>query len=401
MPDPRRIVLVTTDFRPMVGGVADYLHRLAESLTLNTDVTVLTSVPQNGAAPNRSYRLQPLAPLPKRLLGRRLGDAVAPIRKLHTTAYFLALRRYADRLVTILQQDDDVAVLIGIWDTASHFWCDACRRAGVPYYLAAYGVELLIPLYGRLPGWRRRDFAGAARVIAISRATADLASRQFGLEKPPVIVNPGAGPPPARRDVDARAEQMQRALGLQGSGPVLLTVGRLVPRKGFDLVLQSVAHLRRDYPDVRYLIAGEGPGRARLEARARELGINSHVHLLGQVDELTKWAAYDLCDVFVMPNRSLEGTDFEGFGIVFVEAALAGRPSIAGRSGGTTDAVIDEVTGLLVDSESPDELTAALRRLLGDPALRKRLGRAGEERARNQFSPSALAGSLRAQLGWT
>jgi phosphatidylinositol alpha-1,6-mannosyltransferase len=101
-----------------------------------------------------------------------------------------------------------------------------------------------------------------------------------------------------------------------------------------------------------------------------------------------------------MPNRSLDGTDFEGFGIVFVEAALAGRPSIAGRSGGTADAVVDEVTGLVVDTERPGELTGALRRLLGDADLRRRFGRAADARARAQFSTPALAGSLRAQLGW-
>jgi len=384
----------------MVGGVADYLHRLAESLAERSDVTVMTCVPQNGAASHRAYRLQPLAPLPDRLLGRRFGDTVTPIRMVHTGVYFLALRRYADRLVAGISRDHDVAVVVGIWDTASHFWCDACRRAGSPYYLMAHGVELMIPLYGWLPRWRRDDFAGAARVIANSQATADFASRQFQLSKAPVVVNPGAGPPPVRHDVEARAGRLRQELGLGEAGPVVLTVGRLVPRKGFDLVLQSVAHLRDAFPDLQYVIVGEGPERANLEARAQALGISHRVHVLGHVDDLTKWAAYDLCDVFVMPNRSLDGTDVEGFGIVFVEAALAGRPSIAGRSGGTSDAVVDQVTGLLVDSERPGEVTNGLRQLLSDRELRCRLGHAGRERARVHFSPPALAASLRTQLGW-
>lgn len=383
----------------MVGGVADYLHRLAESLAAQTSVTVMTSVPQNGAAPDRSYRLQPLAPLPERVLSGRFGDRVAPIRKLNTGAYFLSLRRYANRLVRSIPRGEDTAVLIGIWDTASHFWCDACRRQDVPYYLAAYGVELVIPLYGRLPDWRCDDFAAAARVVAISRATADLAALKFGLSRPPAIVNPGAGPAPARGDIEARAIRLRQDLGLD-AGPIVLTVGRLVARKGVDLVLRSVADLRADHPGLRYLIAGDGPERARLEADARALGIERQVHLLGSVDELTKWAAYDLCDVFVMPNRRLGGTDFEGFGIVFVEAALAGRPSIAGRSGGTADAVVDQLTGLLVEPERAGELTGALRRLLADGDLRRRLGQAGAERARSRFSTRAVGDSLRAQLGW-
>jgi phosphatidylinositol alpha-1,6-mannosyltransferase len=101
-----------------------------------------------------------------------------------------------------------------------------------------------------------------------------------------------------------------------------------------------------------------------------------------------------------MPNRVLGGADWEGFGIVFLEAALSRRPSIAGRSGGAGDAVVDEVTGLLVDPESPHELTHALRRLLQDDQLRDRLGRAGQEMARTRFTSGAAAESLRAQLGW-
>jgi phosphatidylinositol alpha-1,6-mannosyltransferase len=97
----------------------------------------------------------------------------------------------------------------------------------------------------------------------------------------------------------------------------------------------------------------------------------------------------------------LGGQDWEGFGIVFLEAALSGRPSVAGRTGGAGDAVVDGVTGLLVDPESPDELTNALRRLLADRTLREQLGGAGLERARTQFTSGAAAARLRAQVGWS
>jgi phosphatidylinositol alpha-1,6-mannosyltransferase len=401
MSAPDRLVFLTTDFRPMVGGVADYLHGLADALAGQTRVDVMTSVAQNGAAWDSAYTLEPLPPLPERRLGCRLGDAFAPARKLHTGAFFLALRRYADRAIARIgrQPGEHVAVLVGIWDTAAHFWCEATRRAGMSYYLFAHGVELLIPLYGRLPAWRRADFEQASGVIANSHATATLAVAQFGLAKAPAVVNPPVGPRPPARDIEAHAADLRRRLRLTG-GPVLLSVGRLVARKGFDLVLHCVADLRRESPGLTYVLAGDGPERPRLDAIVRDLDLAGHVRFLGATDELTKWAAYDLCDVFVMPNRVLAGLDWEGFGIVFLEAAIAGRPAIGGRTGGVADAIADEVTGLLVDPEQQDALTRALRRLLNDDALRRRLGGAGAERARTTFCAAAAAERLKEQLGW-
>jgi glycosyltransferase involved in cell wall biosynthesis len=398
---PDRIVFLTTDFRPIVGGVADHLHRLADTLAGHSRVTVMTSVDPHGAAWERAYRLEPLPPLPDRRLHHRVGDAFAPIRKLHTGAFFLALRRYADRTMARVgrQAGEDVAVVIGIWDTAAHFWCEAARRAKLPYYLFAHGVELLIPLYGGWPEWRRADFQHATRVIANSQATAALAVERFGLVPEPAVVNPSVGPRPAVRDLEAHAADLRRRLQL-ADGPVLLSVGRLVARKGFDLVLRSVADLRHERPHLKYVIAGDGPERDRLESLVRDLDLEAHVRFLGAADDVTKWAAYDLCDVFVMPNRVLGGLEWEGFGIVFLEAALAGRPAIGGRTGGAADAIADEVTGLLVDPERQGALTQAIRRLLNDAALRQRLGRAGEEMARTTFSATAAADRLRVQLDW-
>jgi phosphatidylinositol alpha-1,6-mannosyltransferase len=385
----------------MLGGVADYLHRLADAIATRIPTTVMTTATRDSADWSHAYRLEPLPPLPDRRLGRCLGDRLLPVRKLRTGAYFLALGRYADRTVARVAAAGgrDAAVVIGIWDTAAHFWCAACRRSGVPYHLFAHGAEVVMPFYGRLPAWRAADFREAVCVIANSSATARLAVERLMLTVVPVVVNPSVGPRPSPDEIVRGTAEMRQKLRLH-DGPTLLSVGRLVPRKGFDLALRSVAAVSAEYPGLDYLIAGDGPEACRLESLTRDLGLTGHVHFMGQVNERTKWAAYDACDVFVMPNRVLGGADWEGFGIVFLEAALSGRPSIAGRTGGTADAVVDEVTGLLVDPESPDELTGALRRLLRDDRLRDRLGRAGEEAARTRFSPAAAAERLSTQLGW-
>ncbi len=213
MADPRHIIFLTTDFRPLVGGVADHLHRMADHLAARTPTSVMTTVPIGAADWPHAYRLVSLPPLPERKLGQMVADGVAPIRKLHTGAYYLALRRYANRLFDRIRKNgDDVVVVIGIWDTASHFWCGACRRARIPYHIVAHGVELLLPLYGRWPQRREKDFARSARVIANSRATARLAADTFALSTPPAVVNPSVGPRPAPDAIAERAADLRRQL---------------------------------------------------------------------------------------------------------------------------------------------------------------------------------------------
>jgi phosphatidylinositol alpha-1,6-mannosyltransferase len=199
--------------------------------------------------------------------------------------------------------------------------------------------------------------------------------------------------------VDARARELRARLG-DHAGPVVLSVGRLVPRKGFDAAINSLAALRRDFPQVRYVVIGDGPERQRLADLAHERGVGEQVLLLGRADDAMKWAAYECCDLFVMPNRSLDGTDWEGFGIVFAEAARAGRAVVAGRNGGVADAVIDGETGLLVDADDPAALAAAIRRLLEHPEERRRMGAAAAQLAAERFTPAGLRRQLIQNVQW-
>jgi len=395
-------VIASTDFRPMVGGVADYLHRMAESVASVQDVTVMSSVSSGQLRWTHAYRLEALPPLPERRLGRRVGDRIPAVRKLHTGAYFLTLKRYGRRVVRRAREiaPETPVMIVGIWDTVSHFWCSACREAGIPYYLVAYGVELLLPLYGALPDWRRADFAGAHGVIAVSHATADLAVSRFGLATKPIVVNPIAGEPLTGPAVEACRRDLDQILGYT-AGPVLLSVGRLVARKGFDAVLDAVGALRTQFPGLKYVVLGDGPERPRLQDRAASLGLTDRVVMLGRADDAMKWAAYERCDLFVMPNRALGGADWEGFGIVFVEAARAGRAVVAGNSGGVADAVTNGETGLLVDPEDPKALRSALEMLLRDDHQRQRMGAAARRRAREGFSRESLQMRVAAALELT
>ncbi|HEY6348994.1 MAG TPA: glycosyltransferase family 4 protein [Candidatus Angelobacter sp.] len=190
-----------------------------------------------------------------------------------------------------------------------------------------------------------------------------------------------------------RADLIER-YGLQGK-KVLLTVARLVPRKGHKVVLQALPKVLDEVPNLKYLIAGEGPEKERLQALALELGVQHAVTFTGDIGHDQICDFYNLCDVFAMINRLDESGDVESFGMVFTEANAVGKPVIAGRSGGTAEAVLQGQTGFLVDPESADEVAGRLILLLKNEHLSRRMGVAGLERVRLEFNWATRAQALR------
>jgi len=185
-------------------------------------------------------------------------------------------------------------------------------------------------------------------------------------------------------------QDLLESIGSKNGQKLILSVGRLSRRKGFDQVIRAIPHLLNDGIDVRYAVAGIGEARDYLISLAEFLKIADRVHFLGHVSEadLPRW--YNASDVFAMPNREIKG-DTEGFGMVFIEAAACCKPSLAGKTGGTGDAVIDGVTGLRVDGASLDEVTQAMKSLLSDSGLAQSLGTNGYRRVQDQFSWNAVA----------
>ena len=169
-------------------------------------------------------------------------------------------------------------------------------------------------------------------------------------------------------------------LGLEGK-LVLLTVGRLVERKGVDTMLRTLAKLDEELPPWRYVVVSDGPYRATLESLATRLGIDDKVIFTGYVQQRELLTYYNLCDIFAMPNRRVVTDDesslsVEGFGMVFVDAAACAKPVIGGRSGGAVDAIADGINGFLVQPGDAEALRAAILKLT-DAALREQMGAAG------------------------
>jgi phosphatidyl-myo-inositol dimannoside synthase len=367
-------LLVTNDFPPKVGGIQSYLWELWRRLDPAT-FTVLTT-PYDGAdawdgeQPFRVVRVPEKVLWPTPSLARRI-DALAA----ETGAALIVL---------------DPALPVGLLGP----------RLSRPYGLVLHGAEVTVP--GRLPGAQRllgRVVRGAAEIVAAGGYPAAEAARAAGRALRVTVVPPGVDP--ARfRPLDPEERAKARALfDLPADGRVVVSLSRLVPRKGMDVLIEAAARLAPGRPDLVVAIGGAGRDRGRLERLVSRSG--APVRLLGRVPDGDLPALYGAADVYAMLCRNRwGGLEQEGFGIVFLEAAACGVPQVAGSSGGAAEAVADGETGLVVDApHDPDAVAVALAALLDDSGRRERMGTAARGRAVGEFAYDVLADRLAEVLG--
>ncbi|HIG45410.1 MAG TPA: glycosyltransferase family 4 protein [candidate division Zixibacteria bacterium] len=267
---------------------------------------------------------------------------------------------------------------------------------GIPYVVYVYGSETV--RLGTSNLFRRLMHAilnNSEKVIAISRVTAD-EFIAFGTDSVHIqVVYPGVDANRFRPDTPDQS--VIERFGLHNK-KVLLTVARLDERKGHDTVIRALGMLAEEVPELVYLIPSIGREEERLRRLVQESGLKDRVQFLGLFPDEDLPKLYNVCDIYVMPNRvttaSALAGDIEGFGIAFVEAGACGKPVIACRSGGAVEAVLDEETGLLVEPGSDEAVVTAIRRLLHDPDLAKRLGEAGRRRVETTFDWPILSAQL-------
>ena len=348
-PPVRRHLLVTNDFPPKVGGIQNYLWELWRRLPADR-FSVLTR-PHPEAAEFDAGEEYPIV--------RSAVPFLLPVPRVLAEIRGLLVSTGAELVVF------DPAVPVGALGP----------RLDVPYGVVLHGAEVTVP--ARMPGVAallRRTLAGAEVVVSASGYAAAEAHRLCPAMVPDDYVPPGVD---TGRFVPLDAErrgQARRRLGVAPDETLVLSVSRLVPRKGMDRLIEAVARLAPGRPDLRLLIAGAGRDAGRLEALVRRTG--APARLLGRVAEDALADLYGASDLFAMLCRKRWfGLEQEGFGIVFLEAAAAGVAQIAGDSGGAAEAVEHGAGGLVV--EKPDDVEAvadALAALLDDPERRRRLG---------------------------
>lgn len=271
------------------------------------------------------------------------------------------------------------------------------RVRGIEYVCYVHGEELAIARTSRQLTWMaRRVFRGARLVVANSQNTARLLRERWPVDETRLaVLNPGVD---AQRFVPAEHdERVRQSLGWSGRR-VVLTVGRLQIRKGHDMLIRALPAIARRVPNVLYAIVGDGGERQRLEKLVEELGVRELVRFHGELADERLIECYQQCDLFVLANREVNG-DFEGFGMVLVEAQACGKPVIAGASGGTHETMRVPETGLIVPCESPEKLTEAVGDLLANESRRKAMGQAARKWALEQFDWTSLAQQASRILG--
>jgi len=369
----RRHLLVTNDFPPKVGGIQSYLWELWRRLPA-ADIAVHTTPHAEALAFDSEQAF---------VVTRSREPVLLPTPTVVRRVRNLAERQGAELVV---------------WDPALPVG-HAARRVGRPYAVVLHGSEVTVP--GRLPMARSilaRVLRGASLVICAGNYPAAEAERAAGCTLPTVVVPPGVDTDRFRPLDEAERASVRRELGLPVDAPLVVSVSRLVPRKGMDTLIRSAARLERTEPDLVVAIAGSGRDRRRLEGLVASTG--APVRFLGRVPEELLPGLYGAGDVFAMLCRSRwGGLEQEGFGIVFLEAAAAGVPQVAGESGGAAEAVAHERTGLVMGRPNAVEQVArTLSDLLGDRERRAEMGREARRRAEAEFSYDVLARRLRAGI---
>jgi phosphatidyl-myo-inositol dimannoside synthase len=372
-------VLVTNDFPPKVGGIQSYLWELWGRLDPSSFAVLTAS----------SHPMASAFDAEQRARGFRIERV--PSRVLVPTPGLVRRVRHLA---------DEVGASLVVIDPAMPLALIGPALGDLPFAVVLHGAEVTAP--GRLPASRQVLAAVLARArlaVCAGAYPASQARRVAGARLPPVVEVPPGIDTERFRPLTAAARRKARAeLGLPAEGPVVVSVSRLVPRKGMDVLIDAAAALAPSFPTLMVAVAGAGRDRARLDRRIAS--IRAPVRMLGEIaaEELPR--LYGVADVFAMACRDRwAGLEQEGFGMVFLEAAACGVPQVAGRSGGADEAVVHGETGIVVDEpRDTGRVAAALRRMLTDEALRRRMGKAARQRAEKHFAWDLLAPRLAAAL---
>lgn len=264
-----------------------------------------------------------------------------------------------------------------------------------PVVIYAHGEELTTWGHGGKYKAMRFALHHADHVIANSEHTRDTLL-DMGVDAMRItVIYPGVDVSVFMPGLDVSG--LLEGLGIRAEEKLVFSVGRLSRRKGFDQMVRAVAQLHAEGIPVRYVIAGIGEDADYLDGLITEHNVQAVVHRIGAVSEadLPRWM--NACDVFAMPNRDIDG-DNEGFGMVFIEAAACGKPSLAGEAGGTGSAVLHERTGIRVNGTDVAEVAQGLRQLLTQPERMRALGAAGLDRVHARFAWEQVAQTTRQEI---
>lgn len=370
----KRTLLATIDFPPMTGGVANYWANLCCELP-NDSLVVLAPEGHNTIDfdVKQEYLIYRHEFISKK---KWFWPKWLPL--------FLSIRR----LITNEKIEFLIAAHILPIGTIAYI---SKRLFNLPYGISVHGLDLTLTQISPRKKWITRHILDSADwVITNSQFTKNLLKKYYPDIKAKIEIvypcpNINLVPVPV-----VIKKNLINNNNLQNK-KVILTVGRLIERKGQDMVLKAMPLVLKSVPDTKYIIVGNGPEKEKLEHLINQLGLQGCVVLYEKVGDYELPAFYDLADVFIMPCRELPSGDIEGFGIVFLEAGNYKKPVIAGRSGGAVEAVEHNLNGLLVNAQNENEIAQAIVSLLKNPDKARIFGEQGYKRVQKKFNWSEQA----------
>ena len=376
-----KIIIYTHEFLPFAGGIATYNYELACGLVeLGHEVLVLA--PISGE--------QDTSDFPFKVVWIENGR----FRYLLFRAFLGLHWAVSDFQPHVILASEHYAHII----SSVYSWVSK-----VTFIPIIHGSEILRQtdrrnLLKRYLAWHlNRFYSSVRKVICISAYTRSLFIDAFPVLKTEVIVVHNG----MRNRFDAsihNGDSIRVHWNIPIESTVLLTLARLTPRKGQDMVIRALPQLLESNPETYYICAGGGEYAEGLENLANDCGVSDHVIFPGRVNEQDKYSYYDSCDMFVMPSRE-DADGVEGFGLSFLEAWHASKAVLGSTHGGVVEVIDDGQDGVIVDPESIDTIAQVICNLLAEPGRLKAMGEKGYAKAQSRFSDVAMARGILATLG--
>jgi phosphatidylinositol alpha-1,6-mannosyltransferase len=364
------ILAITNSWPPVVSGHGRFFFQL---LHLYDNKIVITT----SAVPNDSGDLLPVLKYAKSSGGFLRFRTLMQHFEILWKPLWITFRMRQKPQATIASQ----VLFSGL---ASYF---IYKLFKIPYIIVGHGEEFSIYYHDSSKIKYRLSkviLSNADSIICNASSTEEILNKHYDIERiKMVVIHPVVDI--GESSLDIRTAKQNKEL-LIGNNRMVLMTGRLwEKRKGFDTGIIAFSKASRLFDNIRLIIAGPGDN-TYLKEVASQSGVQDLVFFTGLVDRNTLLSYYATCDIFLMPNKTLDNGDAEGFGIVFLEANLFGKPVIGGNSGGAIDAVEDGVSGILVNGDDVESVVDALVKLLSDDALREKMGQLARERVWNQFN---------------
>jgi phosphatidylinositol alpha-1,6-mannosyltransferase len=361
------ILIIALDFKPLYGGIAQDTHTIAKFLQSMGDKVIVLSQTMKGSESfdkNNSYQILRLE------------------KSIYYKSKIINKYKIYKKIKEIVKKESiDIVILNTLGKSSFTFWFTS-KLINLPLGIFVHGKDINLK-FGNIEKFKKRFILRHSDLIICHSNFTKNIVKKLAVKSKKIYISA----PAINTDMNKKTDNIPSKLkDIVKNKKVILTIGRLIERKGIDNAIKALKNVINFFPNIIYLIVGDGPFRKDLEQLTETLKLNDFVKFVGFITEDEKESYYNIADFFIMPARELENGDIEGFGIVFLEANCYELPVIGGNSGGITDAIEDGASGFLVNPLDINDITSAIIKLLKDDGLIKIMGKLGKIRVEKNFN---------------